>query len=274
MSLELAIHPNEIAERLTGRDYISWSAISTFQTCPLKWYFRYALGLPEETVSASLVFGGAIHQAVELHYRELLSGNPAPDLDTLLYEYQAAWRDRDPDAVKFGKGEDADALGRLAERVLMAFQQSPLASPPGRIVGIEEELRGQVLADCPDLLARVDLLVDAGDSLTVLDLKTARSRWSRQQADDSAGQLLLYSELAKDFLPGKPLRLQFGVVTKTKHPAVEIHDVAADPTQVGRTRQVVERVWKAIRTGIVYPAPSPMSCPSCPFREPCRAWQG
>jgi hypothetical protein len=27
---------NEVAMKLTGRDYISWSAISTFRTCPLK----------------------------------------------------------------------------------------------------------------------------------------------------------------------------------------------------------------------------------------------
>ena len=32
---------NEVAKRLTGRDYISWSALSTFRTCPLKYKFRY-----------------------------------------------------------------------------------------------------------------------------------------------------------------------------------------------------------------------------------------
>ena len=72
---------------------------------------------------------------------------------------------------------------------------------------MEEELRGQVSPECPDLLARVDLLVDDGEALTVLDLKTARSRWSQQQAEDSGEQLLLYGELAKDLIPGKPLRL-------------------------------------------------------------------
>jgi len=42
---------NEIAKKLTGRDYVSWSAISTFQTCPLKYKFRYVDGLPEESAS-------------------------------------------------------------------------------------------------------------------------------------------------------------------------------------------------------------------------------
>jgi putative RecB family exonuclease len=274
MSLLLDLHPNDIAQQVTGRNYISWSAISTFQTCPLRWHFRYVLGLPEEVVSSSLVFGGAIHRSVEHHFRELLAGNPAPDLDALLCEYQEAWQERDLDAIKFGKGESADTLCQLASRVLTGFQESPLSDPTGHILGVEEELRGQVSPECPDLLARVDLLIDDGDALTVLDLKTARSRWSQQQAEDSGEQLLLYSELAKELMPGKALRLQFLVVTKAKTPSVELYDIPVNPVRVLRTKSVVELVWRAIRTGVVYPNSSPMSCPACPFREACRAWTG
>jgi putative RecB family exonuclease len=274
MSLELEIHPNDVARQLSGRDYISWSSISTFQSCPLKWHFRYALGLPEKVVSSALVFGGAIHQAVELHFRELLAGNPAPDLDMLLNEYQAAWQDRDLDTIKFGKGEDVNTLGSLAERVLTAFQESPSSEPAGHIVGVEEELRGQVAADCPDLLAFVDLIVDEGDALVVTDLKTARSRWSQQQAQNSAEQLLLYSELAKHLSPGKPVRLRFLVVTKAKSPVVESFTVEVDPARIERTKRVVQSTWKAIQSGRIYPAPSPMSCAGCAFREPCSQWCG
>jgi putative RecB family exonuclease len=76
---------NEVAKSLTGRDYISWSALSTFRTCPLKYKFRYVDGLPEESVSSALVFGTGIHTAVEQHYQAILSGDPNPDLDALLF---------------------------------------------------------------------------------------------------------------------------------------------------------------------------------------------
>jgi hypothetical protein len=56
----------EVARTLTGRDYVSWSALSTFRTCPLKYKFRYVDGLPEEGVSSALVFGTGIHTAIEL----------------------------------------------------------------------------------------------------------------------------------------------------------------------------------------------------------------
>ena len=273
MSLELDLHPNDMAKQLTGRDYISFSAISAYRACPLRWHFRYVEGLPEALVSSSLIFGGAIHQAVELHYRELLSGNPPPELDMLLNEYQAAWQSRELTTIKFGKGENVDMLRSLAQRMLTAFQCSPLSVPTGQIVGVKEELRGSIAEACPDLLARVDLLIEESDALVVTDLKTAKSRWSDRQAEESGEQLLLYSELAKELLPGKPLRLQFAVITKAKSPSVEMHTLQFDSARIERTRLIVERVWRAMRSGIVYPTPSPLNCSTCPFQAPCRGWR-
>ena len=68
---------------LIERDYISYSAISTYQRCPLKFFFRYVEQLPEESVAASLVFGSAIHACAEYWFNALMAGNPTPDLDTL-----------------------------------------------------------------------------------------------------------------------------------------------------------------------------------------------
>ena len=86
--------PNEVAERLTGRNYISWSAINAYRSCPLRYYYRYVEQLPEKTVSSALVFGSAIHSAIEFWSRKQLAGNPDPDLDLLLDAYQMEWRER------------------------------------------------------------------------------------------------------------------------------------------------------------------------------------
>jgi putative RecB family exonuclease len=256
----------------TGRDYLSFSAIRLFQGCTLRFHFKYYLGLPEDTVSSSLVFGGALHRSIELHFRELLSGNPPPHSDALLGEFWEGWNERGLEQVRFNKGEDRDSLGLLAERMLTAFQQSDAAQPRGQILAVEEELRGPVVSDCPDILGRVDLIVDTGDALVVSDWKTARSRWSQEQAIDAAEQLILYAELAKDFAPSKPVKLEFVILTKAKEPVVERLVMPVDPAQIVRTKRVVENVWRAIESGYFYPAPSAMSCPSCPYREACRAW--
>ena len=108
-----------------------------------------------------------------------------------------------------------------------------------------------MIPGCPDLLARVDLIVDTGDELVVSDFKTARCSWNDLKVEDLAPQLLLYSELVKPIADGRPIKLEFAVLTKTKVPELTVHDVPHDPQQVERTKKIVEQVWQAIQAGQV-----------------------
>jgi putative RecB family exonuclease len=272
MPQTLSQHPAPTAT--VERDYLSFSAVTTFQSCPLRWYFRYIRGLPEESVAASLVFGSAIHAAVQFHFEQLLVGAGPPDVDALLSAFQRAWRAHATKPVLFGKREVFDDYCRMADRTLRAFIASDWAHPTGVIVGVEEELRGHVVPGCPDILGRVDLLVDAGDALVLTDFKTSRSGWSDSHIVEAAPQLLLYSELAQPLTDGRPLRLQFAVMTKTQTPDFAVHPVEPDPGQVNRTKRIVQRVWQAIQAQHFYPNPSPINCPACPYRTACKAWQG
>jgi len=265
---------NEVAKRLTGRDYISWSALSTFRTCPLKYKFRYIDSLPEESVSSALVFGTGIHSAVEQHYQAHLAGDPKPDLDALLFAYRSAWLPHEPDAISFGTKETRESLDDLAARMLTAFLSSPAASVQGRVLGVEEEIRGTLIDGVPDLYGRVDLLTEDSDTLVVTDIKTSRGKWSSEQVEDSGEQLLLYSHLASEISPGKKIATRFLVLTKTKEPVIEEHVREVEPGNVKRTLAGVERVWRAIESGVFYPAPSTMSCATCGYRAACRAWAG
>ncbi len=256
------------------RDYISFSAIRAYQACPLKYFFKYVAGLPEESVAATLIFGTAIHRAIEHHYRELLAGNAPPTVAAMIEEYSAGWQDREGTQIRFGKEETRQDLDETAKRMLAAFAVSSLAKPTGRILAVEETLRGLVIPGLPDLLGRLDLIIETDAELVISDWKTSRSRWTAEQAEDATEQLLLYAELALDFAPGKRVRLEFVVLTKTKEVAVDQFLSAVDPLRVKRTKQVVERVWRAIEAGHFYPAPSPMNCAGCPYRQPCRAWCG
>lgn len=267
--------PNQVAERLMGRNYLSYSAVNLFRGCPQRFKFRYLDGLAEESVSAALVFGSAIHRAAELQFTRLLAGEPPPYLDELLVAYHVTWQHQlEKGQVQFAKGDDLASLTLLATRMLEVFQVSSAGQPVGTLLGIEEELRGSIIPGVPDLLGRIDLLVETEEAVVITDLKTSRGRWSHEQAEDASEQLLLYSELVKDFVPGKPLRMRFAVLTKTKEPAVDVHELAVEPQRVERVKRVVEQVWQAIAGQNFYPAPSPIGCGSCPYREPCRDWAG
>ena len=238
----------------------------------MRYYFRYLRGLPEPFVSASLVFGCAIHAAIEIHYREQLRGIKQPPFELLQQVYRETWTHYGSQTIRFGQEADRGSLDELSDRVLATFQASDLAQPAGRILVIEEELRGALIPGCPEILARVDLVIDAGPALVLTDFKTSRARWSQEHVDESAGQLLLYHDLVQTLADGKPVRLEFAVITKTKVPTLTRHPVAVDRRQIERTKRIVHRVWTAIQTGVFYPNPSPLNCSTCPFREPCREW--
>lgn len=256
------------------RDYVSFSALSLFQRCSLRYYFRYIAQLPEESTAASLVFGRAIHRATEFHFKELLAGNASPDLDVLLAEFNAGWDETPAELITYPKSDTRATLAGLADRVLTAFRDSDVAQPRGHVIGIEEELRGPVISGAPDLLARLDLLTESEDTLTVTDFKTSKSAWSNDQAADSAEQLLLYGELARQRFPAMPIRLEFIVFTKAKKVAIGRYAVPLDPARVARTKRIAQRVWQAISEGHFIPSPSPMNCNGCPYRTACRKWPG
>ena len=265
---------NEVAKRLTGRNYLSWSAVSTFRQCPLKYRFKYLENLPEESVSSALVFGTGIHSAVEQHFQAILSGEEQPDVERLMFAYRSAWLPHDPNAIQFGSSDTRASLDSLAGKMITAFLNSPAASVQGRVLGVEEEIRGMLVENVPDLYGRVDLLTEDSNSLVITDIKTSRGKWSQEQVEDSGEQLLLYSHLASEIAPGKKIATRFLVLTKTKEPVIEEHVREVEPAAVKRTLAGVERVWRAIESGVFYPAPSTMSCSSCGYRAACRVWAG
>lgn len=260
---------------LTGRrNYLSYSAMRTFQSCPLKYRFRYIDGLPESCTSSSLVFGSAIHAAIEAYFHALLVGNSLPDLDALMETYRQCWQANQTEQIQFGASESAESLEQLARRMLAKFLASDLVQPEERIIGIEEELRGELIPGLPDLLGRVDLLLETDEHVIIQDFKTARSAWSSEQAEESAEQLLLYGDLVRRLVPGKALRLRFAVITKTKDPKLQILDAEFDAERLERTKGVFKAVWSAVQAGHFYPSPSPMSCSGCGYRSHCTAWRG
>ena len=265
---------NQAAQNLIGRPYLSWSAVSTFMQCPLKFKFRYLESLPEETLSSSLLFGSGIHQALEEFFRAELAGGPKPTLEKLVYIYRSTWLPADPKAVSLGGSETRESLDRLAVKVLQAFLASDSAGLLGHVLGVEEEISGLLVEGVPDLLGRVDLVTEEKDSLTITDFKTSRGKWSADTVEEASSQLLLYSSLAGAFSPKKTIRLRFVVLTKTANPTVEQHFAEINPQKLARVKKIFERVWGAIQTGVFYPAPSVMNCSGCGFKQACAAWTG
>jgi hypothetical protein len=173
---------------------------------------------------------------------------------------------------KLSKTETLETLAVLAGKIITAFLASDLTSLDGTILGVEEELRGKLLDGVPDLLGRVDRLLENHDTISVVDFKTARSAWTPDQANDDSEQLMLYCDLVRRLVPDESLRLKYVVFTKTIDPAVQLTDLPFKQQKLDRTKAAIKTIWAAIESGNFYPVPSVMNCPSCPYRTQCAAW--
>lgn len=265
--------PVQEAPSPTLPDHLSWSQVSLMRACPQKFQFQYVLKAAPDFVPSSLKFGSAIHATLEAHFRAFMEGI-ATDGPALLSAYRSAWLEGDDMAipVRFNKTEDAGTLEATAKGILEAFLLSPLAEPAGRVIAVEEPVRGSLAPDLPDIVARVDLIWQDDKAVHVLDFKTSRSRWNAEQLARNADQLRLYQALANPLADQMPIQLHFAVLTKAKRPVVEILDVPPNDAGVGGIIEAIRPVWEAITVGNFYPVPSPQNCTTCPFKSRCPAW--
>jgi len=272
--------PNQVAEQITRRPYVSYTQLSLMRSCPRKFAFQYVENAPKDFIPSSLIYGGAIHASLEGYYRARLEGLTLSSEEMLLC-YHHAWQSNLKTAgentpVKFNATEDEAKVHALAQRTIDAFLLSPLANPKGTVLGIEEELRVVLHPDLPDVLAKVDLVTQTDHVLHVIDFKTARSMWSEQKALESSDQLVLYGVTAQGmsrFL-GLPVQLHFAVMTKAKEPKIKLLSVPTDSQRVTTMTETALTTWQAILAGNFYPNPSPMSCSTCPFKSRCPVFAG
>lgn len=250
------------------------------RSCPQKFAYQYIEKTPPDHQPSSLLFGGAIHAALELFFRTRMEGMQIT-AGALLSHYHDAWRRQREQAgrdvpIRFNKEEDQDKLDDLAERVIEAFLISPLAMLQGEILGIEEELRITLHPELPDVVAKVDLVIQSTSALQVIDFKTSRSRWNEEKAREAGDQLVLYGITVSRISTclSLPVQLQFGVITKAKNPTVQILCVPTDPVRVEVLTQASLQVWEAIQAGNFYPNPTPQNCTTCPFKSRCPVFAG
>lgn len=244
---------------------------------PVRFEHRYIRNTQPESLPVSFAFGSAFHAGLEHLYRSKLEGVQLT-CDDLIEAYRDAWnkQENNVDAIPIAYNKsnpDADAMQQLAVRMFEVFVGRDILGD-ARVISVEDALRGRLAVDLPDILAVADLIVLDDDGLRIIDFKTSRSRWKPEQAIEQAEQLLLYRRIAHHLCQstGKPMHLEFVVITKAKKPIVQRFDVPVNHQQLQRTVGTFRQVWQAMQVGSYYPVPSPMNCNICPYKGKCPAF--
>lgn len=251
--------------------HTSYSRVSAYLRCGLAYKFKYLMGLEQEFQPAPLIFGVAIHRAVELFFRSKMTGKSAPTLNELYSTFQLAWEDQAKNSpeIRFKEGEDAHTQSDLAKRMLAAFLDYT-ADRVFNVLAVEQRFSVALTPGMPPLVAFVDLIegLPNGGEICITDIKTAAKRYSETSAFDSL-QLAAYAAIAKALGHEGVVQVKYLVITKAKVPAIQTLAAVLDDPDIHRFVKIAQAVHDAAEKEAFVPNPG-WQCGSCQWQGACR----
>ncbi len=236
--------------------FISYSQLEAFSQCPLKYKYRYILGIPTPP-SHILSFGQTIHRTLRDFHREDLFKSHT-DLNRLLELYQHHWlpegyESKEHQQQRFEEGEEI--LKKYFEE-----HQNFLGEP----VQLEKKFTLRV-GGIPLIgsIDRVDKLPDGG--FEIIDYKTGRAK--EQKYVDKDAQLSIYALAAKEALGIEPKSLALYFVEENKKVST-----TRSPEQLSKKREEIKKQIEEIKKSNFEPKVS-MLCNWCSYKTLCPAYK-
>lgn len=240
--------------------YLSYSQLSSYETCPLQYRYRYMLKIPVPP-SAALSFGDTVHKTLQ-HFYEKVKVGEKPNREMLLTLYKNEWQ-----AVGFGNKAYEKNMYEKGVKLLTSFFEK--GYDPHRVpLSLEESFKISItpMLKVGGKIDRVDLLDDG--KIEVIDYKTGTAPKARDVANDD--QLTLYALAA----------VQKGMYNKKPEDVIVSFYFLEDQQKVtaARTQEQLESLREKIaakaeemRRSDFSPTPG-KHCDFCEYKLICEAW--
>jgi DNA helicase-2/ATP-dependent DNA helicase PcrA len=237
---------------------LSFRQVDDYLTCPLKYRYVHRNRIPLLT-HHRVVYGSAVHQAVQEMFKARQAGSPF-GVDDLLASLRRAWvsegfLSREHEELRLAEGE------RTLRRFFDSEKEHPLHP-----TGVEEEFSFAI--GRTRVTGRYDLVVATEKGVIILDFKTgdvSTEAKAQSRAAESL-QLAIYSLAhlrCTGVLPAR-VELRFLETGLTG-------GFAPTKTLALATEKKIADVSDRISRGLFEATPSHGACRPCPFRDVCPA---
>jgi putative RecB family exonuclease len=263
-----------------GQLHFSYSQLSTFLICPMKYAHQYVWGTSWESKPIALPFGKAIHKAAEIYYlclKETGEFIPLAQLiDTFVAAYDGEIKQTEVE-ISLKEGETIDGLKNQGIELLKLFFKE---SHPQKIAGVEvpfsvsipDVLNGG--GELPVKLVGYFDLVERDEQGTYLiaELKTSAQRFSslRLEYDLQATTYSYAMTKMKVATSENSCLVRYDVLLKLKRPAFDHYFVTRTPADHQRLIHLINHVLRAIEFRVFYRNTS-WACDGCQFKKACFA---
>jgi DNA helicase-2/ATP-dependent DNA helicase PcrA len=283
------------AERtpVVGPLSLSHSAIDDYLTCPLRYKYAQVVRVPT-TPHHAMVYGAALHKAVQEFHRSQSRGQPLSEAD-LIGVFEGSWSNegfvsREHEAARLEAGRTAlrafrttqlqpgtvvpawverefafalggDRIRGRFDRVDIVPVAAASSSVTGHLIGssdVPAVLRADVVEPMLELLGPEEVTITDYKSSDVRDPVVAK-----QRARDSL-QLQIYA-MAYEAMTGRlPDAVQLHFLDSGLVGRAEV-----EPSRLEKARGKIAAAAAGIRARDYTPKPSVLACTYCPFRDIC-----
>lgn len=211
---------------------ISYSQISTFNTCPKKWELQYKLGNYISSPSIHLIFGTSIHHAIQKYistmYEESATSADRIDLEECFgekfkYEYLEAYKKNKNQ--HFSNAEEMREFYNQGHEILNFLKKKRrtyFSKRNERLVGIELPLLITPNHQYNNIKFKgfldVVLYHEATKKFKIIDIKTSGQGWNAKDKKDENKllQILLYKHFfSQQFhIPIEDIEIEFFIVKR------------------------------------------------------------
>lgn len=247
--------------------YISASTVKLYLSCPLKYWFRKVLKIPEP-VSPAFHLGKSVHSGLQ-HFHKARWRGESHDKEAVLKAFSEAFNDP-AEAAEYNTEEDRQKNHEKGLRVVEAYLDSDHArmeeTPLGVEVQLEEDLPG---LPCP-VLGYIDLV---RQNSVPVDYKTCASTPNLElESFQHELQLTLYQMLIESATGERVEGRELVFLTKTKVPRVVVHRLMpATEREKQRALDMCSAALEGIKAERYHPVPG-MQCSFCAYRAKCAQW--
>ncbi len=235
-----------------SKPHLSHSQIEKYLLCPEQYRLYYVEGLRPRVVSAGLIFGKLIHEALARYFRT--REDPAT-------WFHGEWDDLKDFPMAYGARESWEKLGLAGQGLLETFVEED-APKLQKVRKVECPFSLSITdLDIP-LVGVIDLVADLDGIPTVVDFKTTGSGYDGHEAVMS-DQLTAYHLAEPSVAQGA-----LCVLVKTKEPRIEWHVTSRTGPQLIEYLDKVGIVAREIAAGRFYKRPGKW-CAWCDFLPVC-----
>lgn len=292
--------PSLILPQIPTVPRLSFSKMSTYGECSLKYYFQYIEKLKLRKPSTATDFGSVIHKGLEVFHGQITK-KTVPGLEVLLKTFSDEWENK----VMFSEAditpEDSTKYAEMGKELLTIYYNDrvgtewfvpPVSVEKGYTVPLVDFATGELIS-VPvldpktgifnmidiDLYAIIDMLLIYKNKLLVIDHKTSGRKYSDYKIQTSL-QLTIYQYVIEYLIRNElidvpkdiEINVCFNVFHKVKKPYVIAHMATRTPDDIRRALTVAKKMVEGVIKGVFVPNDGNMWCESCDYKEPCMNW--